>query len=136
MAYRSKLLNIIFNDKDYNSYQKEIISWYNTMDELLISLESDAQSMLTAAEEDIRSKETEYTPAIHRQKYGAGMTAANTYQITMRDALAATQTQNLAITLNRLTNQELGYNLSQDVAIALRRLKLSMENRGWRLCDP
>ena len=136
MAYRSKLLNIIFNDKDYNSYQKEIISWYNTMDELLISLESDAQSMLTAAEEDVRSKETEYTPAIYRQKYGAGMTAANTYQISMRDALAATQTQNLAITLNRLTNQELGYNLSQDVAIALRRLKLSMENRGWRLCDP
>ena len=136
MAYRSKLLNIIFNDKDYNSYQKEIISWYNTMDELLISLESDAQSMLTAAEEDVRSKETEYTPAIYRQKYGAGMTAANTYQISMRDALAATQTQNLAITLNRLTNQELGYNLSQDVAIALRRLKLTMENRGWRLCDP
>ena len=54
MAYRSKLLNIIFNDRDYNSYQKEIISWYNTMDELLISLESDAQSMLTAAEEDVR----------------------------------------------------------------------------------
>ena len=136
MGYRSKLLNIIFNDRDYNSYQKKIISWYNTMDELLISLESDAQSMLTAVEEDVRSKETEYTPAIYRQKYGAGMTAANTYQITMRDALATAQTQNLAITLNRLTNQKLGYNLSQDVAIALRRLKLSMENRGWRLCDP
>ena len=83
MGYRSKLLNIIFNDRDYNSYQKEIISWYNTMDELLISLESDAQSMLTAVEEDVRSKETEYTPAIYRQKYGAGMAAANTYQITM-----------------------------------------------------
>lgn len=136
MGYRSKLLNIIFNDKDYNSHQKEIISWYNTMDELLISLENDTQSMLTAAEEDIRSKETEYTPAIYRQKYGAGMAAANTYQITMRDALAAAQTQNLAITLNRLTNQTLGYNLSQDVAIALRRLKLAMENRGWRLYDP
>lgn len=136
MAYRSKLLNIIFNDKDYNSYQKEIISWYNTMDELLISLESGAQSMLTAVEEDVRSKETEYTPAIYRQKYGVGMTVANTYRITMRDAIAAAQTQNLAITLNRLTNQELRYNLSQDVAIALRRLKLSMENRGWRLYDP
>ena len=134
MNYPSKLLNVIFNG-DYTSNQKEVISWCNSMDELLQSLENHMNSMVKAVDTDVRSMETIYTPAIYRQKYGAGMAAANSYHINERDAISSAQMQNLAITMNRLTNQVLSYNISQDVVLALRRIMLIMENRGQRLYD-